>query len=88
MSNKDMKRFILLTEQGSNEQKVYWIKDINHIDDDDDGSKVYFKGSISNGYYKESPREIYRMMEPKSGCTLGDILAIVLIVILIVATCS
>ena len=44
-----MKRFILLTEQDSYEKKVYWIKDIDRVDDDDDGSKVYFKGSIPNG---------------------------------------
>lgn len=83
-----MKRFLLLTKQGSCEKKVYWVKDISHIESNDDGSHVYFKGSIPSDYYKESPREIYRMMEPKSGCTLGDILAIALIVIIIVATCS
>lgn len=83
-----MKQFLLLTEQDSCEQKIYWIKDICHIESDDDGSHVYFKGSIPNGYYKETPNEIYRMIEPKSGCTLGDILVIILIGILIVATCS
>ena len=83
-----MKRFILLTEQDSYEKKVYWIKDIDRVDDDDDGSKVYFKGNIPNGYYKETPQEIYRMMESKGGFTLGDVLAIILILILIVAACS
>lgn len=83
-----MKRFLLLTGQDTSEQKIYWIKDICHIESDDDGSHVYFKGSIPNGYYKETPKEIYRMMEPESGCTLGDTLAIVLVIILIVATCS
>lgn len=83
-----MKRFLLLTEQDSYDQKIYWIKDICHIESDDDGSYVHFKGNIPNGYYKETPKEIYQMMESKSGCTLGDILAIVLIIMLIVATCS
>lgn len=83
-----MKRFLLLTERGSCEKEVYWIKDICHIESDDDGSHVYFKGNIASGYYKETPNEIYRMMEHKSGYSLGDILAIVLIVIIIVATCS
>ena len=41
-----MKRFILLTEQDSYEKKVYWIKDIDRVDDDDDGSKVYFLSLI------------------------------------------
>lgn len=83
-----MKRFILLTEQDSYEKKVYWIKDLDRVDDDEDGSKVYFKGSIPNGYYKEKPQEIYRMMESKGGFTLGDVLAITFIIILIIATCS
>lgn len=83
-----MKRFILLTEQDSCEKKIYWIKDIDRVDDDEDGSKVYFKGNIPNGYYKETPQEIYRMMESKGGFTLGDVLAITFIIILIIATCS
>lgn len=83
-----MKQFILLTEQDSCKKKVYWIKDIDHVYDDDYGSKVYFKGCIPNGYYKETPQEIYRMMESKGGFTLGDVLAITIILILIVATCS
>lgn len=83
-----MKRFILLTEQDSCEKKVYWIKDIDRVDDDKDGSKVYFKGNIPNGYYKETPQEIYRMIESKGGFTLGDVLAITFIIILIIATCS
>ena len=36
----------------------------------------------------KKPQEIYRMMESKGGFTLGDVLAIILILILIVAACS
>ena len=83
-----MKRFILLTEQDSYEKKVYWIKDIDRVDDPAYRRNVYFKRRIRNGYYKETPQEIYRMMESKGGFTLGDVLAIILILILIVAACS